>query len=133
MNQFDPIAYVHADELEELSHCNGMSVWAENALAHTEDSLTKQLLPSGYVPVFAQPLTSEHVDALEVIRALDSLEWAIMRHPPCTFLTDEANIEHAWSVERTLAPYCDEEGTRRWSGPTALEALKAGKAALGMK
>jgi hypothetical protein len=48
-----PIAYVHPDELEELSHCNGMSIWAENALAHTEDSLTKQLLPAGYVPIYS--------------------------------------------------------------------------------
>lgn len=60
----EPVAYVHADELEELSHCNGMSVWAENALAHTEDSLSKQLLPSGYVAVYAPPQPKVDVDEL---------------------------------------------------------------------
>ena len=65
----EPVAWVHADELEELSHCNGMSVWAENALAHTEDSLSKQLLPSGYVAIYTtpqqrKPLTVEQIAEL---------------------------------------------------------------------
>ncbi len=59
-----PVAYVHADELEELSHCNAMSVWAENALAHTEDSLSKQLLPSGYVAFYTNPQPKVDVDEL---------------------------------------------------------------------
>jgi hypothetical protein len=50
----EPVAYVHADELEELSHCNGMSVWAENALIHTDESITKQLIPSGYMPLYSK-------------------------------------------------------------------------------
>lgn len=61
----EPVAYVHADELEELTHCNGMSLWAENALAHTDDSLSKQLLPSGYVAIYTtplKPLTREVID-----------------------------------------------------------------------
>jgi len=60
--QGEPVAYVHADELEELSHCNGMSVWAENALAHTEDSLSKQLLPSGYVAIYTHPQPKRRAD-----------------------------------------------------------------------
>jgi ParB/RepB/Spo0J family partition protein len=67
--QGKPVAYVHADELEELSHCNGMSVWAENALVHTNDSLSKQLLPSGYVALYPgpqqrKPLTDEERAAI---------------------------------------------------------------------
>ena len=50
-----PVVWVHSDELDELSHCNGMSVWAENAQVHTEDSITNQLIPSGYFPLYTTP------------------------------------------------------------------------------
>ncbi len=50
-----PVVWVHSDELDELSHCNGMSVWAENAQVHTEDSITNQLLPNGYLPLYTTP------------------------------------------------------------------------------
>jgi len=64
----EPVAYIHKDELEELESCNGMSVWAENALVHTDDSLSKQLLPSGYVAIYTapqqpKPLTDEQIVA----------------------------------------------------------------------
>jgi len=51
----EPVAYIKAAELEELKHCNGMSLWAENAAVHTDDSISKQLLPSGHVPVYTTP------------------------------------------------------------------------------
>jgi len=51
----EPVAYIKAAELEELKHCNGMSLWAENAAIHTDDSISKQLLPSGHVPVYTTP------------------------------------------------------------------------------
>jgi len=51
----EPVAFVKAAELEELKHCNGMSLWAENAAVHTDDSISKQLLPSGHVPVYTAP------------------------------------------------------------------------------
>ena len=49
------VAYVKANEIEELKNCNGMSLWAENALIHTNDSITKQLIPSGYVALYTHP------------------------------------------------------------------------------
>ncbi len=78
--QGEPVAYVHADELEELSHCNGMSVWAENALAHTDDSLSKQLLPSGYVALYPapqqrKPLTDD--EKLGLATSWFAEDWAI--------------------------------------------------------
>lgn len=51
----EPVAYIKAAELDELKHCNGMSLWAENAAVHTDDSISKQLLPSGHVPVYTTP------------------------------------------------------------------------------
>jgi hypothetical protein len=71
----EPVAYVHADELEELSHCNGMSVWAENALAHTEDSLSKQLLPFGYVALYAHPQPKREPLTIEQLRE----HWQVAR------------------------------------------------------
>jgi len=70
-----PVVWVHSDELGELSHCNGMSVWAENAQVHTEDSITNQLIPSGYLPLYTtpqkrpsrsdiKPLTDEQINAI---------------------------------------------------------------------
>ena len=62
----EPVAWVHEEEIEELKECNGMSLWAENAATHTEDSISKQLKPSGYVPLYTtppqrKPLTDEMV------------------------------------------------------------------------
>ena len=68
----NPVAYVKASELEELKHCNGMNLWAENAAIHTDDSISKQLLPSGHVPIYTtppqrKPLTDE--DKAQCIQA----------------------------------------------------------------
>jgi hypothetical protein len=51
----EPVAWVHTEELDELRDCNGMSLWAENAGIHTEDSISKQLMPHGYVPLYTFP------------------------------------------------------------------------------
>lgn len=62
--------------------------------------------------------------------------YIITYNHPVTYLTDEANEEHQWSVERSIAPfsvrsalhpYHDE---RHWNGATIQEALDKAKAAL---
>lgn len=89
------------------------------------------------VKYYAHPIPSQQEervreleDAIEVIRAIDAGGWKITRHQAWSSLTDEANALFAWSVERTEAPYCDGNGYRRWVGPTAVAALRAGKAAI---
>lgn len=62
-------------------------------------------------------------DAEIVLAALDSGEWAVERHPPQDWLTEEGNRHMAWSVKRTVAPYCSKRGPRVWHGQTAVEAL----------
>jgi hypothetical protein len=69
-------------------------------------------------------------DAEEVLQALDSCEWNLVRIPPSSWLTDEANQQMAWGVSRTLPPFCSPDGTRVWNGATAIEAIKKGKAAI---
>lgn len=53
--QGEPVAWIHIDELKELEYCNGTTVWAENALVHTDDSITNRLIPDGYVPLYTTP------------------------------------------------------------------------------
>lgn len=42
----------------------------------------------------------------------------ITANPPSSSLTDKANAASRWSVVRTRAPFCTEDGIRLWSGPT---------------
>lgn len=71
-----PVAWIHSDELEELSHCNGMSLWAENALIHTEDSITKQLIPRGYAPLYINPQPKrEPLIGQKIIDIADKFDW----------------------------------------------------------
>jgi hypothetical protein len=72
----EPVAYIKSAELEELKHCNGMGLWAENAAVHTDDSISKQLLPSGHVPVYTtppqrKPLTDEQILEILCIRLME--------------------------------------------------------------
>ncbi len=71
-------------------------------------------------------------DAQTVLDILDGGGWELHRIPPWDALTDEANREQAWGVKRTERPYCDRQGDRQWSAPTALEAFAKAFKALGM-
>jgi len=66
-----------------------------------------------------------------VMALLDTGEWNLTRHIPSPDMTDEFNTRNAWSVSRTQAPFCDLQGMRAWSGPTAHAALGAAHVALG--
>lgn len=68
-----------------------------------------------------------------VLAALDSGEWAVERHMPQDWLTEEGNRQMAWSVKRTVAPYCSKRGPRVWHGQTAVEALRTAANDLGME
>lgn len=72
-------------------------------------------------------------DADIVMAALDSGGWELRRNQPSTVYTDAANTAHAWSVMRQSAPMCTEDGTRMWSGPTAIAALRRAAAALDIQ
>lgn len=61
--------------------------------------------------------------ALVVLHAIDSGRWKLTRFLPSGYLTDEANAERAWGVERQLPPFCDSKGNRIWFGTSAFEAL----------
>lgn len=58
--------------------------------------------------------------------------WDVTYHPPASFLTDEANFEHAWSCKRTVAPFrTSKGGDRTWFGSTPAAALEKSVAELG--
>lgn len=67
-----------------------------------------------------------------VLAMLDTGDWALTRHTADAAMTDEYNARNAWSVSRQAAPFCDEQGLRYWSGPTAYAALMAGHHSLGL-
>ncbi len=67
----------------------------------------------------------EQLDAQEVLDAMDSCEWKVIR-----YFTDEASRELSWQVERMSPPFCDKERNRHWTGSTAIEALRKGKEAI---
>lgn len=48
--------------------------------------------------------------------------WKIEYCPPCDFLTEEANLNNAFMVQRVIAPYGTKKN-RHWFGATPLEAL----------
>lgn len=73
------------------------------------------------------PATS---DADQVLAMLDTGEWSLLRMTTAASFTDEYNRENAWSVGRTTAPFCDKNGMRFWSGPTALSALRKAESAI---
>ena len=79
-----------------------------------------------------QHLEEEAKRALFVISQLDSGQWKITRMLPSTYLTQEANTKHAYMVERQDSPYCDNDGMRFWTGPTAYDALLKAIASLEM-
>lgn len=107
--------------------------WCGNTVARTFEECSVNAYPKdwdeGPLLYTAIHVEREAADAMEVLRALDSGEWSIRRNPPCDSLTDEANLEHAWSVQREKAPYCTKDGHRVFSGPTAYDALRAGQVA----
>lgn len=74
------------------------------------------------------PVISE---AEQVLIAMTSGEWEVVRILPHPSLTDEYNTSHAWSARRLRTPYCDYKGNRVWHGPTAFAALQAARDALG--
>lgn len=82
--------------------------------------MTENLTPSP-TPVHAVGLT----EAQLVLAALETGDWVICRVPDCSSMTDEANRRHAYTVQRQAAPFCAEDDTRIWTGPTAFAALKA--------
>lgn len=59
-----------------------------------------------------------------VMAALETGEWHLQRHLPHSCFTAAANKEQAWSVKREAAPFCSEDDSRIWTGPTALAALQ---------
>lgn len=71
-------------------------------------------------------------DAERIMAALDSGDWSITRNQPHSSFTDEANQKYAWSVRRERPPMCSEDGTRCWSGSTAIAALEWAAADLRM-
>ena len=71
-------------------------------------------------------------EALEVLRLLNTGHWRLTRHPADPDMTDEANRENAWSVERTTAPFCDGQNNRLWTGDTPLDAFARALAALDL-
>lgn len=70
-------------------------------------------------------------DAHAVMQAF-AAGFSVTKNLPWSALTNEANAELAWSVSRTAPPYCDKQGVRIWSGPTASAAVSKGFSALGM-
>lgn len=73
---------------------------------------------------------SPQAAATVVLAFLDSGEWALHRAPPVDHLTDEANTQDAWWVQRNVAPFATAKNVRIWAGPTAYDALVAAHAAL---
>jgi hypothetical protein len=78
-------------------------------------------------PAPAAPMGQE---AQALYDAMDSCEWSVRRMLPCSYLTDEANAERQWAVERTRAPFCGDDGVRIWTGPTVTSALAKARAAI---
>lgn len=74
--------------------------------------------------------SQDREDAVEVMEILDTGEWSLVRSIPGEWLTDEANNEHRWCVQRQLPPYCGKDGVHYWTGPTAISALRAGMKAI---
>lgn len=70
--------------------------------------------------------------AQTVLEIINAGGWQLTRHMFDEAMTDEYNASHAWSVQRTEAPFCDAQATRYWSGATAYGALLAAHQALGM-
>lgn len=58
-------------------------------------------------------------DHAQLIAAMDTGDWAITKSPEWT----NSPSRLVWSVTRQTAPFCDDSGTRLWSGATAMEAL----------
>lgn len=50
--------------------------------------------------------------------------WRVEAIGPWSALTDEANAERRWLVERTEAPYSGRTGSRSWYGPTLHETFQ---------
>lgn len=93
------------------------------------------------LPLTEPETTGPRCDAELVMAALDTGDWHLRKMLPSTYLTEEANREHAWMVERQTSPYCavygpkdprGMYGPRSWSGPTALEALQKASDDLGI-
>jgi len=65
-------------------------------------------------------------DSVDAVLWFMSNGWRVWHSPPASFLTDEANREHAWHCERTESPFCTNKppSDRRWFGPTPSEALR---------
>lgn len=80
-----------------------------------------ETLSQSSTPVHVVGLT----EAQLVLAALDTGEWVICRVPDSSSLTAQANRRHAYTVQRQAAPFCAEDDTRIWTGPTAFAALKA--------
>lgn len=81
---------------------------------------------TGVAPAYSefQNFNKEAADAIEVMHLLDTCEWKLTRVLPWSALTDEANAESAWSVERQTRPFCNKKNERIWVGRTAIDALR---------
>lgn len=112
--------------------------------AKVREALDRKACPGYYMDVAVEAVVhnytpaapsqpDEEVRALQVMRWLDSGEWTLTKSQPSSYLTDEANAEHAWFVERQAVPYCDNKGRRRWFGRTAFEAVTIAIASLSEK
>lgn len=71
----EPVALIQNDDLNELMHCNGMTLWAENPRIYAPEDSEGVPAPVGYVPVFRAP-----PDTLAVLKQLlevveDLQEW----------------------------------------------------------
>lgn len=73
------------------------------------------------------------MNAAEILlEALATGEWQLAKNPHASFLTEEANREHSWTVKREKAPFCSDDGARAWTGSSALGALHTAQRALGL-
>jgi hypothetical protein len=65
----------------------------------------------------------------ELIKAMED-GYKITLTEPWSALTDEANEQTKWMVERSNRPFCDSEGNRIWTGATVFEAINKAKTAI---
>jgi len=56
--------------------------------------------------------------------------YKIAYYEPWEVLTDQANEDNAWGVERTKPPFCDKDSRRNWNGKTMIEALNNAREAI---
>lgn len=97
----------------------------------------KRILTTALAKAVARTQSAAQSEAGIVMAALDTGEWVLERNHPDNVM----DPERVWFLKRAVAPFCatygpqDKRGMygpRFWQGPTALAALQAATADLGM-